>query len=209
MEVYIPSFRYEESELERGYTVFKIEVLMSGRKHFVEKRYSEFHALHKKICLRYFASCVHIAFVASYSTVLESVVQLTPSLAIHVFYFTYDNNPAIESKAAQEVHKNSRDPFKAREKLGSQGSGAATARLRVVFAGKSPLTPVTVKVASIFRVVVSKAFEDTAVLLMKQNPKNQDKKARFFLSFFFPDDFPNVVIEGTLHGIFYPHLLPR
>ncbi|XP_044803755.1 sorting nexin-24 isoform X8 [Bubalus bubalis] len=28
--------------------VFKIEVLMNGRKHFVEKRYSEFHALHKK-----------------------------------------------------------------------------------------------------------------------------------------------------------------
>nr|XP_042710570.1 sorting nexin-24 isoform X8 [Chrysemys picta bellii] len=69
MELYIPSFRYEESELERGYTkikqsscwdyldtwgiyctaVFKIEVLMSGRKHFVEKRYSEFHALHKKL----------------------------------------------------------------------------------------------------------------------------------------------------------------
>ncbi|XP_025021816.1 sorting nexin-24 isoform X2 [Python bivittatus] len=71
MEVFIPSFRYEESELERGYTVkdenhnveirlpsmfpictvqvFKIEVLMNGRKHFVEKRYSEFHALHKKL----------------------------------------------------------------------------------------------------------------------------------------------------------------
>ncbi|XP_055154942.1 sorting nexin-24 isoform X1 [Symphalangus syndactylus] len=49
MEVYIPSFRYEESDLERGYTVFKIEVLMNGRKHFVEKRYSEFHALHKKL----------------------------------------------------------------------------------------------------------------------------------------------------------------
>ncbi|XP_042189741.1 sorting nexin-24 isoform X2 [Callorhinchus milii] len=47
--VSIPSFRYEESEQERGYTVFKIEVLMSGRKHFVEKRYSEFHALHKKL----------------------------------------------------------------------------------------------------------------------------------------------------------------
>ncbi|XP_078307661.1 sorting nexin-24 isoform X3 [Panthera onca] len=52
MEVYIPSFRYEESDLERGYTVFKIEVLMNGRKHFVEKRYSEFHALHKKKLLR-------------------------------------------------------------------------------------------------------------------------------------------------------------
>ncbi|NXY73762.1 SNX24 protein, partial [Glareola pratincola] len=31
------------------FQVFKIEVLMSGRKHFVEKRYSEFHALHKKL----------------------------------------------------------------------------------------------------------------------------------------------------------------
>ncbi|XP_055478941.1 sorting nexin-24 isoform X2 [Psammomys obesus] len=49
MEVYIPSFRHEDSDLERGYTVFKIEVLMNGRKHFVEKRYSEFHALHKKL----------------------------------------------------------------------------------------------------------------------------------------------------------------
>lgn len=31
--------------------VFKIEVLMNGRKHFVEKRYSEFHALHKKVSI--------------------------------------------------------------------------------------------------------------------------------------------------------------
>ncbi|OCU02204.1 sorting nexin-24 [Xenopus laevis] len=49
MEVYIPSFRYEDSEMERGYTVFRIEVLVNGRRHFVEKRYSEFHALHKKL----------------------------------------------------------------------------------------------------------------------------------------------------------------
>lgn len=33
------------------FQVFKIEVLMSGRKHFVEKRYSEFHALHKKVII--------------------------------------------------------------------------------------------------------------------------------------------------------------
>lgn len=88
------------------------------------------------------------------------------------------------SFAAQEVHKNSRDPFKAREKLGSQGSGAATARLRVVFAGKSPLIPVTVKVASVFRVVVSKAFEDTAgmkkgVLLHFTVPKMRKIKLFF------------------------------
>lgn len=63
------------------------------------------------------------------------------------------------SFAAQEVHKNSRDPFKACEKLGPQGSGAATARLGAVLAGESPLSTVKVKAASIFRVVVSKAFE--------------------------------------------------
>ncbi|XP_056322869.1 sorting nexin-24 isoform X2 [Danio aesculapii] len=47
IEVSIPSFRSEGSSVEKGYTVFKIEVLMCGRQHTVEKRYSEFHALHK------------------------------------------------------------------------------------------------------------------------------------------------------------------
>ncbi|XP_051540152.1 sorting nexin-24-like isoform X5 [Myxocyprinus asiaticus] len=46
IEVSIPSFRSEGSNVEKGYTVFKIEVLMCGRQHTVEKRYSEFHALH-------------------------------------------------------------------------------------------------------------------------------------------------------------------
>lgn len=36
------------------FQVFKIEVLMSGRKHFVEKRYSEFHAFHKKVIISFF-----------------------------------------------------------------------------------------------------------------------------------------------------------
>ncbi|MBN3285774.1 SNX24 protein, partial [Polyodon spathula] len=47
--VRIPSFRYEDSAMEKGYTVFKIEVLTSGRQHSIEKRYSEFHSLHKKL----------------------------------------------------------------------------------------------------------------------------------------------------------------
>ncbi|XP_052423619.1 sorting nexin-24 [Carassius gibelio] len=49
IEVSIPSFRSEGSNVEKGYTVFKIEVLMCGRQHTVEKRYSEFHALHKML----------------------------------------------------------------------------------------------------------------------------------------------------------------
>nr|XP_055064826.1 sorting nexin-24 [Misgurnus anguillicaudatus] len=49
IEVSIPSFRSEGSNVDKGYTVFKIEVLMCGRQHTVEKRYSEFHALHKML----------------------------------------------------------------------------------------------------------------------------------------------------------------
>lgn len=45
----IPSFRSEASSVEKGFTVFKIDVLVNGRLHSVEKRYSEFHALHKML----------------------------------------------------------------------------------------------------------------------------------------------------------------
>ncbi|XP_025021543.1 sorting nexin-22 isoform X2 [Python bivittatus] len=33
----------------RAHTVFKVEIVCNGRKHCVEKRYSEFYALHKRI----------------------------------------------------------------------------------------------------------------------------------------------------------------
>ncbi|CAN9504914.1 unnamed protein product [Ophioblennius macclurei] len=49
VSVSIPSFRSENNSVEKGYTVFKIDVLMNGRLHTVEKRYSEFHALHKML----------------------------------------------------------------------------------------------------------------------------------------------------------------
>ncbi|KAM9306712.1 sorting nexin-24 [Pholidichthys leucotaenia] len=49
VRVSIPSFRSENTSMEKGFTVFKIDVLMNGRQHTVEKRYSEFHALHKML----------------------------------------------------------------------------------------------------------------------------------------------------------------
>ncbi|XP_053128766.1 sorting nexin-22 isoform X2 [Hemicordylus capensis] len=53
LEVAVPSVRLRASELDRSpektRTVFRVEVLCNGRKHALEKRYSEFHALHKKI----------------------------------------------------------------------------------------------------------------------------------------------------------------
>ncbi|XP_028318350.1 sorting nexin-24 isoform X2 [Gouania willdenowi] len=49
VRVSIPSFRSENNSLEKGYTVFKVDVLVNGRLHSVEKRYSEFHTLHKML----------------------------------------------------------------------------------------------------------------------------------------------------------------
>ncbi|RVE65733.1 hypothetical protein OJAV_G00119460 [Oryzias javanicus] len=49
VRVSIPSFRSENNSIEKGYTVFKIDVLMNGRLYSIEKRYSEFHALHKML----------------------------------------------------------------------------------------------------------------------------------------------------------------
>ncbi|XP_005347802.2 sorting nexin-22 isoform X2 [Chionomys nivalis] len=57
LEVHIPSVGPEAEESrqspEKGHMVFQVEVLYSGRRHTVPRRYSEFHALHKRIKKRY------------------------------------------------------------------------------------------------------------------------------------------------------------
>ncbi|KAF7470986.1 Hypothetical predicted protein [Marmota monax] len=53
LEVRIPSVGPEaegpRQSPEKGHMVFRVEVLCSGRRHMVPRRYSEFHALHKRI----------------------------------------------------------------------------------------------------------------------------------------------------------------
>ncbi|KAM5291686.1 sorting nexin-22 [Ctenodactylus gundi] len=53
LEVHIPSVGPEAHEPrqspEKGHMVFRVEVLCRGRRHTVQRRYSEFHALHKRI----------------------------------------------------------------------------------------------------------------------------------------------------------------
>uniref|UniRef100_A0A4W2GLW3 Sorting nexin 22 n=1 Tax=Bos indicus x Bos taurus TaxID=30522 RepID=A0A4W2GLW3_BOBOX len=44
LEVHIPSVGPE-----KGHMVFRVEVLCRGRRHIVQRRYREFHALHKRI----------------------------------------------------------------------------------------------------------------------------------------------------------------
>uniref|UniRef100_A0AC11B639 Sorting nexin 22 n=1 Tax=Ovis aries TaxID=9940 RepID=A0AC11B639_SHEEP len=53
LEVHIPSVGPEaegtRQSPEKGHMVFRVEVLCRGRRHVVQRRYSEFHALHKRI----------------------------------------------------------------------------------------------------------------------------------------------------------------
>nr|XP_030734828.1 sorting nexin-22 isoform X2 [Globicephala melas] len=53
LEVRIPSVGPEaegtRQSPEKGHMVFRVEVLYHGRRHTVQRRYSEFHALHKRI----------------------------------------------------------------------------------------------------------------------------------------------------------------
>ncbi|KAM7159336.1 sorting nexin-22 isoform 1-T1 [Molossus nigricans] len=53
LEVHIPSVGPEaeapRQSPEKGHMVFRVEVRYRGRRHTVQRRYSEFHALHKRI----------------------------------------------------------------------------------------------------------------------------------------------------------------
>ncbi|XP_070089273.1 sorting nexin-24 isoform X4 [Equus przewalskii] len=114
--------------------VFKIEVLMNGRKHFVEKRYSEFHALHKK------------------AVILEN--EELPKLFLD--FLNVRHLPSLP-------------------KAESCGSFDETESEE------------------------SSKLSHQPVLLFLRDPYVLPAAS----------DFPNVVIEGVLHGIFYPHLQPR
>ncbi|XP_053320742.1 sorting nexin-22 isoform X2 [Spea bombifrons] len=47
IEVYIPSVGHQICKSDKTRTVFKVDVLFNGRRHTLDRRYSEFHALHK------------------------------------------------------------------------------------------------------------------------------------------------------------------
>ncbi|XP_053573356.1 sorting nexin-22 isoform X2 [Bombina bombina] len=49
IEVYIPSVGHQVLKSEKTHTIFKVDVLFNGRRHTLDRRYSEFHALHKRL----------------------------------------------------------------------------------------------------------------------------------------------------------------
>ncbi|XP_073200937.1 sorting nexin-24 isoform X2 [Lepidochelys kempii] len=150
--------------------VFKIEVLMSGRKHFVEKRYSEFHALHKK--LKRFIRTPEIPSKHVRNWVPKVLEQRRQGLEIYLQTIILENEdlPKIFLDFLNVRHVPSLP------KAESYGSFDETESEE------------------------SSKLSHQPVLLFLRDP------------YVLPtanDDFPNVVIEGVLHGIFYPHLLPR
>ncbi|KAM8776917.1 sorting nexin-24 [Rhynchonycteris naso] len=169
MEVYIPSFRYEESDLERGYTVFKIEVLMNGRKHFVEKRYSEFHALHKKL-----KKCIKTPEIPS-----KHVRNWVPKVL-------EQRRQGLETYLQAVILENEELP-----------------KLFLDFLNIRHLP-------SLPKAESCGSFDETE---SEESSKLSHQPVLLFLRdpYVLPaaSDFPNVVIEGVLHGIFYPHLQPR
>ncbi|CAK7292318.1 Sorting nexin-24 [Vulpes lagopus] len=169
MEVYIPSFRYEESDLERGYTVFKIEVLMNGRKHFVEKRYSEFHALHKKL-----KKCIKTPEIPS-----KHVRNWVPKVL-------EQRRQGLETYLQAVILENEELP-----------------KLFLDFLNVRHLP-------SLPKAESCGSFDEPE---SEESSKLSHQPVLLFLRdpYVLPaaSDFPNVVIEGVLHGIFYPHLQPR
>ncbi|XP_040200242.1 sorting nexin-24 [Rana temporaria] len=167
MEVYIPSFRYEDSDLEKGYTVFRIVVLVNGRKHFVEKRYSEFHALHKKLKKSIKTPEMPSKHVRNW--VPKVLEQRRQGLEMYLQTIIYEN---------EELPKIFLDFLNVRH---------------------LPSLPKAESCGSI---------ED---LDSEETSKLSHQPVLLFLRdpYVLPaanDHAENVVIEGVLHGIFYPHL---
>ncbi|KAK1884553.1 Sorting nexin-24 [Dissostichus eleginoides] len=137
VRVSIPSFRSENNSIEKGYTVFRIDVLMNGRQHAVEKRYSEFHTLHK---------------------MLKKSIKPPEMPSKHVetgFLKSWSSGGSVWSSTCRSFDTESEESSK---------------------------------------------LSHQPVLLFLRDP---------YLLPSAHDAFSNVVIEGVVHGVFYPDLQPR
>ncbi|XP_025288953.1 sorting nexin-24 isoform X1 [Vulpes vulpes] len=151
------------------FRVFKIEVLMNGRKHFVEKRYSEFHALHKKL-----KKCIKTPEIPS-----KHVRNWVPKVL-------EQRRQGLETYLQAVILENEELP-----------------KLFLDFLNVRHLP-------SLPKAESCGSFDEPE---SEESSKLSHQPVLLFLRdpYVLPaaSDFPNVVIEGVLHGIFYPHLQPR
>uniref|UniRef100_A0A8C7FLA9 Sorting nexin 24 n=4 Tax=Salmoninae TaxID=504568 RepID=A0A8C7FLA9_ONCKI len=159
VRISIPSFRSEDNPMEKGYTVFKIEVLMNGRQHTVEKRYSEFHNLHK--ILKKSIKLPEIPSKHVRNWVPKVLEQRRHGLELYLQTIIMENEvlPKIFLDFLNIRH------FPSLPK--TESCGKLTHQPTMIYQRDPYLLPST------------------------------------------HDTFSNVVIEGVIHGIFYPDLQPR
>ncbi|KAJ7987197.1 hypothetical protein DPEC_G00336250 [Dallia pectoralis] len=169
VKISIPSFRLEDNPMEKGYTVFKIEVLMNGRQHTVEKRYSEFHNLHKTLKKSIKPPELPSKHVRNW--VPKVLEQRRHGLEFYLQTIIMENEvlPKIFLDFLNIRH------FSSLPKTESCGS----------FEMESE---------------ESSKLNHQPTMLFRRDPYLLPPKH---------DTFSNVVIEGVIHGIFYPDLQPR
>ncbi|EAW48880.1 sorting nexing 24, isoform CRA_a [Homo sapiens] len=142
---------------------------MNGRKHFVEKRYSEFHALHKKL-----KKCIKTPEIPS-----KHVRNWVPKVL-------EQRRQGLETYLQAVILENEELP-----------------KLFLDFLNVRHLP-------SLPKAESCGSFDETE---SEESSKLSHQPVLLFLRdpYVLPaaSDFPNVVIEGVLHGIFYPHLQPR
>ncbi|XP_060271660.1 sorting nexin-24 isoform X3 [Ovis aries] len=167
---------------------------MNGRKHFVEKRYSEFHALHKKL-----KKCIKTPEIPSKHVrnwvpkVLEQRRQgLETYLQMHEILKTTCSKPLGTNNRYINIIK---------QAVILENEELPKLFLDFLNVRHLPSLPKTESCGS---------FDETE---SEESSKLSHQPVLLFLRdpYVLPaaSDFPNVVIEGVLHGIFYPHLQPR
>nr|XP_048275158.1 sorting nexin-24 isoform X2 [Myodes glareolus] len=169
MQTKTASWKESLLKVGRNCEVFKIEVLMNGRKHFVEKRYSEFHALHKKL-----KKCIKTPEIPS-----KHVRNWVPKVL-------EQRRQGLETYLQAVILENEELP-----------------KLFLDFLNVRHLP-------SLPKAESCGSFDETE---SEESSKLSHQPVLLFLGdpYVLPaaSDFPNVVIEGVLHGIFYSHLQPR
>ncbi|XP_030367319.1 sorting nexin-24 isoform X2 [Strigops habroptila] len=193
--------------MDTFFPVFKIEVLMSGRKHFVEKRYSEFHALHKK--LKKFIRTPEIPSKHVRNWVPKVLEQRRQGLELYLQKTKEDG--VFMSLLWKNVAGLAGSSLVRALSLG------VTVQTGTVILENEELPKIFLDflnvrhVPSLPKAESCGSFDETE---SEESSKLSHQPVLLFLRdpYVLPkanDDFPNVVIEGILHGIFYPHLLPR
>uniref|UniRef100_A0A3Q3A9X0 Sorting nexin 24 n=1 Tax=Kryptolebias marmoratus TaxID=37003 RepID=A0A3Q3A9X0_KRYMA len=172
VRVSIPSFRSESSSMEKGFTVFRIDVLMNDRLHSVEKRYSEFHALHKMLKKSIKPPEIPSKHVRNW--VPKVLEQRRQGLELYLQTIIMENEvlPKIFLDFLNIRH------FPSVPKTESCDINLTS---------------------SLFSFCFSK-LSHQPVMLYLRDP---------YLLPSAHDTFSNVVIEGVVHGVFYPHLQRR